>query len=158
MPLSDGDFIDGDLPQPLEFRFAKPPRKVSFLNVFDDIPTYSQVLRNALDRHVPAQIQGVAFELAGVAPLRISEFDFDLPQRIAHQAKHALDGQNDTNRLGADGNTGKLPFDCAFTDNPPRGTSWTQKVCFPLTNLKDHFTILVMGADMLIATDTESVI
>ena len=56
-------------------------------------PTYSQVLRNALDRHVSAQIQGVALELAGIAALGISEFDFDLPQRIAHQAKHPLDRQ-----------------------------------------------------------------
>jgi hypothetical protein len=158
MPLSDGDFIDGDLPQPLEFRFAKAARKVAFLNVFDDIPTYSQVLRNALDRHVPTQIQSVALELAGVASLGISEFDCDLPQRIAHQAKHALDGQNDTNRLGTDRDTGKRPLNSAFTDNLEGAASWTEKVCFPLTNLKDHFTVMVLGADILIATDTESVI
>jgi hypothetical protein len=158
MPLSDGDFIDGDLPEPLEFRFAKAPRKVPFLNVFDDTPTYSQVLRNAFDRHVPAQIQSVALELTRVASLGISEFDCDLPQCITHQTQHPLDGQNDTNRLGADGDTGKRPLNGAFADNLACSASWTAKVRFPLMNLKDHFTILVLGADILIATDTESVI
>jgi hypothetical protein len=52
MPFTDGDFIDGDLLEFVELWERKSSDQVSFLNIFDDVPTDSQMPGHILNGHV----------------------------------------------------------------------------------------------------------
>lgn len=78
----------------------------------------------------------------------------DLPMRKETLRISRKDRVRPNHRLYAQAT---VPAKCRV-DNLECSTSVTANICFPPTPTEHHFTILVVGADMLIATDTESVI
>jgi hypothetical protein len=107
---------------------------------------------------MPAQLQSVAFKLPGVASAWSGKPDLDLSDYIAGQAKYPLNRQYNLDRFGADGNTGKHTIDSAFTSNGSGPALRATKICFRLINSKNHFTAFVSGSNILIATDTKSMV
>ncbi len=55
MAFANGDFIDGDLLKFMELGKSKTSHQVSFLNIFDDVPTDSQMPGHIFNGHVLRQ-------------------------------------------------------------------------------------------------------
>lgn len=65
--FADGDFIDGDLLEPVQLGAGKASAQAPFLDVLDDVPTHPEMPGHIFDGHVPGQFQGIACEVPGVA-------------------------------------------------------------------------------------------
>ena len=105
MAFTNTDLINSDLSKFFQLGSTEAPGKVSFLDIFDDIPTYIQVSGHILYCHMPAQIQSIVFKLPGVASAWVGETDIDLSEDITGQAKHPLNRQYNFDRFGADWDT-----------------------------------------------------
>ena len=158
MAFACRDFVNSDLAQSLELGAGKSAAKVSFLNVLDDIPAHSQMRGDILDGHTPTQVQDISLELPSIASALISEAQFDLTQAVTYPTKHSLNGQYDFHRFGTDGYAIEPAVHGSFADDLSGTARRACKVLFSFDDTKCHFAALIAAIDVLVATDTESVI
>ena len=88
--MAHGNFIYGDLFQTLQFGAKIMLFEIAFLNLFDDIPTHTEMPGNVQNGHVPAQLQGIAFEGLCIAAPRVGKSDSVLPHKTTGQTQQAL--------------------------------------------------------------------
>ena len=156
--LTDRDLIDGDSSQVFQFGAAEAPGQMPFLNILDHVPAHIQMQGNVLDGHKTAQIQSIAFELAGVSSPGVGKANRHLPEALTGQAKNSLNGQHDFDRFSNNGRGGKLPLDATLADNLSRVAFRAATVCFSLPNPENHLATVILSVDILVATDTEDVV
>jgi hypothetical protein len=90
MSVTNADLVDSDAPECLQRRAGELPLQESLLDLFDRMPTDSQVLSHILHGHVSGEFQDVAVERPGVPPVRIGERDARLPRHATAQAMQPL--------------------------------------------------------------------
>ena len=99
VPLAEGDLIDGDLLEFAQLGAGKAPAQAPFLDVFDDVPAHLQMAGHILDGHVPAQLQGIAFEGPGITPPPEGKRNLDLAHHLAQKTENPRDRQLDPDRF-----------------------------------------------------------
>jgi hypothetical protein len=158
MPFTDGDFIDGQAFELFELGTGKTLFQISFLDVFDYIPTDSQMSGDIQNRHVPTQLQRISLKGLGVSEARICKTQMDLPDQIAGPAPDTLDGQSNPDRLKANGQGAKPTLNRAFKDYMTGSANRTSQILSFLTDCKDHFAALIASTNIFIAMNTETMI
>jgi hypothetical protein len=101
--VADADLIDRDVLEILQRRRFELPVKVPLVEVFDDVPTDAQVMRNVLNGHRATQFQGIAFEGLRVAVATDGKGHADLPNHTAPATADSLHGQLNQDRTAAYG-------------------------------------------------------
>ena len=118
MPPADGDFIDGDLPQVLEFDPAELAAQVAVLDVLDEVPADVQMFRHVADGHALGQLQDLSLEGVGIAPSRVREVDGHLTHLTTVRTAHPCHLQHDLDGTRADGKTAKATHLESPADHP----------------------------------------
>ena len=75
MPFFDGDFVDRQDPQAIEFGCPIIPFQESLVDVFDRFPIQSQMLGDILNGHDLAEVVDVLSESSGHAAVGVGAFD-----------------------------------------------------------------------------------
>ena len=92
-------------------------KKLTFLNILDDISTDFEVKCHVLNGCEPGQFECITFKASGIVPAQSSEADFDLAHDFASQAKHAWYCKFDAYRLFADRYRPKTSVPATASDN-----------------------------------------
>jgi hypothetical protein len=100
MPSANGYLIDGQPFEMFQFGMGEAFLQIPFLNILDHVPSDVEMTGYVLDGHVPAKLQGVAFECPCIGVARIG----------TGGTPHSLDSQNDPYRLATDGKATETPF------------------------------------------------
>ena len=101
--VADGDLVDGEASEFLEFGFAEASVQVAFEEVFDGVPTDLQVLGDGSDGHVGEQAESVAFEGVGEAAEGFGDPEGGLADDAAIAATEAWHRQAEIDRGVAEG-------------------------------------------------------
>ena len=99
MSVTNADLIDGNPMQPGERRTGEVSLKVPFLDLFDRMPTDSQMMSHIRHGHVFRELQDVSLEPLRVSAIRLGKADLHLPSHPTSQTEHPLDGKLDDRRL-----------------------------------------------------------
>jgi hypothetical protein len=120
VPFPYGNLIYGQMRQASQFRSGELPLKLSFLYVFDHVPTDAQMSRNVLNRHMPGQFQRIPLKGPRIADSFFGKLQSYLTHRIAQQAPHPLHGNVHVRSLAADRHCPQLShIDRSADDVPP---------------------------------------
>src|SRR5512135_1714756 len=154
VPLGDGDLVDGESAQVLELGPGEAAGEVALLDVLDHVPADAQVQGHVADGHAATQLQGVALEGVGGAAPRIGEGDLDLPHHTTGLAFDARDGQNHEGGAAADGHGSEAPLDPPAEIESWRSAGGAAAGLGLLTDGEDRLAVLVVGAGVVVATDS----
>jgi hypothetical protein len=134
------------------------PLKVAFLNVLDHVPADVKVEGNVFDRHVPEQVQGIAFPGVGVAETRVSESEFYLSSDMTVVALDTWDSEEQVNPLGTDWYQAKQSRLAAVGGDIRRVTNGTTKGCSILLDGEQDSALEVVGPGMVVAAHAKRLI
>jgi hypothetical protein len=90
MPVTNADLIDGDSLKSLQRRTGKALLEISLPDLFDSMPTNSQMASHIPCGHVSGELQDVTLERPGVSPVRISKRDVHLSERSTAETTQSL--------------------------------------------------------------------
>jgi hypothetical protein len=107
---------------------------------------------------MPAQLQGIALKLPAISAPWVCKLNLELTQEPAGKAKYPLDGDDDVDRLGTDGNAAEFSFNSALSDHMTGSAATTAPQFFSFENPKGYFPMRIDGVEILVATNTESMI
>ena len=103
MAVADGDFIDGEVLEMLEFGFAESCLQMAFEEVFDGVPADVKMLGDGLDGHVGKQVESILFKCEREASMGIGDGDVGLSNELAIVASESRHGELQLDRFTADG-------------------------------------------------------
>ena len=98
--MADGDFIDGEAFELLEFGLSKAGFQAAFEQVFDAVPADLEVFGDGLDGHVSEQAEGVAFEGVREAAEGLGELDRPGAPGMRPQSRQPSRGTGNRNSTG----------------------------------------------------------
>ncbi len=142
MAAANTDLIDGDSLETLQRRTTELLLQKSLLDLFDRLPTDSQVVGNILDRRVPGKLKHVPLESPGVSPMRICKGNFHLPNHSTVQTKNSLNQQLDQGRTHTYGQRIPHAPDRAFLLHCSTSTMRTRKRCRILVDSENGAALL----------------
>src|SRR5208283_3341456 len=123
--------------------------KVPFLDLFDRMPTDSQMTSHMRHGHVLRQLQDVSLKPLRASAIRLGKPDLYLPSDPAGQAEHSLDGELDNRRSQTNGKGHEPAKHSPFLHDLPTPTSRTLKGTGVLTNSKDGPSFLETSVNMM---------
>jgi hypothetical protein len=132
--------------------------EVAFLNVLDRVPADAEVESNILDRHVPKQIQGIAFKGMRVAETWVGEGELPLSRDMTVVALDTWDSEEQVNPLGADWHQAKQSRLAAMGRDIGRVTNGTTEGCSILLDGEQDSALEVVGPGMLVAAHAKCLI
>ncbi len=153
-----GDLVDGQMLQPFEARPGKMGLQVFLLNLLDHILTDSQVTGRILQGHVPGKLQGIPFEGPGIALPGIGKPNPDHDGPYHRRNSKPLNGQNNPHRFLPDGQRPKPPLHTTTANHMTGPAHGTANLPLLLSNPEYDTSVLIMGTDILVAPDAETMI
>lgn len=158
MPLADADLIDGDLLELMQLGTGKASLQISLLDVFDHIPTHSQVPGHILDGHMSRQPQGITFESPAVAAAPGSEVGFNLAQNPTSQTQHSRYRQDQPHHLAAYGKQPPPSPDPAAWLDFMAAPFWATPITTVLAHDKIDGAAATLGANMLVPSNPKGMV
>ena len=108
--LLDGNFIDGNVCNPFQGRFAKISFESAFFNVSHSIPRQTKMFGNVLTRHGKEQIENISFEESCASSMFFGKGDFDLLFGSAVVAMDAWNFEDNGGVFASEGEGTKASF------------------------------------------------
>jgi len=158
MAMTAGDLIYYYSFEFLQFRPGKATLEAPLLNILDDVPTDTQMAGHILNGHTPGQFQSITFKGFSVASTGVGKPYVDLSDQSANQAVNSLNGKQNPNRLQPYRYRSETTPNLPPTDHSPGTASGSSHFFRVLAYVEKHRSIFILGADILISSDTESVI
>src|SRR5262249_30904239 len=141
-----------------ELGFGKAPLKVALLDALDQVPADVEVMGHIEDGHAPRQFQDVALEGLGGALPGFGEGDLDLTDQATGSAFDPRAGQLHDGGPAADGQPAEAAALGAAGDDVAAAAGGAAAVGGILSDGEVHLAALVVGADVVIATDAEGMV
>jgi hypothetical protein len=148
----------GDLLEAAQLGLAETPLQVAGLDVLDGVPADAQVLGHVLDSHVPAQLQGVALEGAGVAAAGLGEGHLDLADVAAREAQDAWHRKAQERGPVTDGQGTEGAFVAALGPDVGRAAHGTVEAWARLLDGEGDAALLEVTAHVAIALQPEGMV
>jgi hypothetical protein len=104
------------------------------------------------------KLKNIPFKGFGVSAARVAEPYFNLPDQVASLAENPLNRQGYENRLEPDGNRPKPTQDRSPFNYPATTAMGTDQFIGFVLYGENHCAAFIVGANILIASDAESVI
>lgn len=113
---------------------------------------------DVLDSHMAREFDDIAFERFGVSASRICEIDIDLPDNIAIAAQNTWNIQSDIDLFVPDRQGMEPPqLSSSPADPVPFAVGASKGVC-RFFDGEDNRSLLILGTDVPISINTESMI
>jgi hypothetical protein len=115
-------------------------------------------LSHILDRHVSQKLQSISFKAPCITPPLVSKTDSDLTDHIAGHAPNPLNRKHNRDRFQPDGQGLERSLHLPTAGHIPRAAAWTSQLAFLLANLENDSASLVIGPNVIIASDPKSMV
>jgi hypothetical protein len=158
MPFANTNFINGYPTQALESRAFVAFRQMSFLDVFDDVPTSSQVIGDVGYRHASRNIQGVSFKRPCVSTSGVGEANFDLADEPAGSTFDSGDFQVDKGLLGTHWERLESTLDLASKFDVLARAGRTSQIVLSLPNAEEDLSTFIYCAKVVVTDDSEGLV
>jgi hypothetical protein len=158
VPSANVDLVNGYSFKLSELGAAEAFLEVPFLNVLDHIPAHPKVLSHILDRHMPQKLQSISLETSCIGPPLVSKTDSDLTDHIAGHAPNPLNRKQNRNRFQPNRQALERTLHLPTAGHIPRAAARTSQFVSLLANLENDSPFLVIGPNVLIASDAKSMV
>src|SRR4030042_3802976 len=157
-PFTNADLVNGDPFELSELGTTEALLEVPFLNVLDHIPAHPKVLSRILDRHMPQKLQSISLKASCIGPSLVSKTDSDLTDHIAGHTPNPLNRKQNRNRFQPDGQGLERTLHLPTASHIPRATARASQFVSLLANLENDSAALVIGPNVIIASDAKSMV